>query len=380
MKIIDTKTAIEALKHNLLRIDECPEWSNTRYEAAARCMTEYALEYIFHVPSVITPDVARGDLLHSIIHGLWVLDEKSGLIIPGYSSYDACIGSATRDWYWNFVREERPRDRSEIEWKSKGQRFGKWYIGEIANIMGMVYTKYLHEERPVASELEIHGVEVNGIRLMAKIDELRFIKINGREKLAVIDHKSGRRNYGDEYYLKNNTQMTTYLLCLYHALQDINSGIHRLCPEKLKRFVGMSLEDFLENTVIGIHHLVEPKRKSEEDHKEETKVYFLDPPRELVDFREFSLAARSRQSAIKRRDFCSNRNKCGTCFKKYSCRNFDMAEIFGTEYRPEQEELFDFSDIQRRIKPQIYIINNIKVRKARRQKIMRFPKTQPIAN
>ena len=108
-KITDTQTAIEALKKGLLQIDEYPEWSNTRYEAAARCMTEYALNYIFHAPSVITPDVARGDLLHNMIHHLWVLDEKTGLMVPGYSSYDACIGSTGRDWKWRFVLSGKSR-------------------------------------------------------------------------------------------------------------------------------------------------------------------------------------------------------------------------------------------------------------------------------
>lgn len=370
IKIVDTETAIKALRAGEIIIDDHPIFSNTRTEISSRCMKQYALNYFFHVPAKITPDVARGDLLHKVEHALWVIDEKTGLLVPGYKSYESCVKCTRRDWNFQYAVPGKSPKGSEIEWKSRGQRYGNWYANEVANLAGLIYSRFLIEEPRIFSELEINGVEIKAenkedtLYLMAKLDEVRTKMTEHGLKIVIRDHKSGLRNYSNPDFLDTNTQMTHYAICLHAALQDSTSEVYKM-PE-LKNFRNMSLEDFLQNLIIQINHISDYRKNKEEDQQAITQLY--ETTRTMRDVKELLYRLRSTQSALRRRDFPENRLRCPACFwKGQACRSFDMQAIFHDDYR-KTSPLFANSDVlvDTSFKP--------KVKKYRKQKTMRFPK------
>ena len=63
--------AQELDKKPLLRVIENPIWSPTRLDLAELCMKAYWFQYVFHMPHSITPDIARGKLMHRMIERFW---------------------------------------------------------------------------------------------------------------------------------------------------------------------------------------------------------------------------------------------------------------------------------------------------------------------
>lgn len=346
-----------------LRVDEHPIWSPTRLDTAESCMKFYWLKYVKHVHLEINSSICRGKLLHSSIENFWKKDKETGLIVPKYS-YSGFIGRIVGDWkrFYAQGREPGGKKMDNVAWDYPGQEWDKNYIGEIAEIAGKVYTRYLQEEPCLAAEATLYG-EIEGIKIMAKIDEIR-------KGLVVRDHKSGYKK-PREKYLNNNIQMTDYLVCLYMALQNPKSQISR---EVFPEDVGIGLEDFLKQASIEIHHLPgilrsprmnKQTKQWEVPELKESITGIYQAKRNLDSINDFVFALKSNEKAIRDRDFHPTKGRnCDFCLARKVCDNYDPEKEHNDELR-RNVPLFAFSNLR---------FQNMKHKEERigRQKIMRF--------
>jgi len=226
-----------------LKVDETPCWSPTRLGADDRCKKSYWFQYFRHLKHTITSNIAIGKLEHRMIENFWKQDPDTRLLLPGYKSYQSFVNSAVRDWKFLYV-ERGESDGQKIEWsKYDGNGYSSWLIGRIAEIAGMIYTRYMNEEPRLETEVSMQG-EIDDIEIMAIADELR-------KDLVIRDHKSGKMKIG-EYFLKNNNQMTLNLMCLFNCLQ---SPYTTIIPEIYPKYKGIGLDEFLDIAKIEIHDI-----------------------------------------------------------------------------------------------------------------------------
>ncbi len=340
-------------RKNILTVQEHPIWSPTRLDCAEECMKSYWFNYIKHVPHNVNPSIARGRLIHSLIENFWKTDEKSGLLIPTSKSREGFMGRAAGDWKRNYAKTGTCGNQ-KIDWDYQGQQWDINYINEIRDISRRVYNRLTTEEPRLAAEVTLH-VEYEGLKFMAKIDELR-------KDLVIRDHKSGYKT-PREHYLDKNIQMTDYMLCLWVSLQDPRSTASQLYPEH----TGISLEDFLETSRVEIHHL--PRRRN--CAPEEENITQLYPATRTVEsFNDLVKATRSKESALERRDFHPTKGRhCDYCFWAKDCEKYNPEKEHEGEYEKEMP-LFAHTGIENKSfgkPPQ-------KVRRSPKQKTMRLMK------
>jgi hypothetical protein len=340
-----------------LHVQEHPIWSPTRLDLAETCMKAYWFQYVKHIKHSITPDIARGKLIHSLIEKFWRYDEDKKLLVPGYKSYESFVNCAIRDWKYQFARTGES-DGQKIDWDYKGQQWSKKFLGELADVMGRVYSRYIIERPRLAAEVEIKG-EIEGIKISAKIDELR-------EDLVIRDHKSGRKT-PREHYLDKNMQMTDYLVCLFIALHDINSPIATtLFPD----YTFISLDEFLKIATIEIHHLPEHQTKEEKEigrRQHMTAIYSAKRTRASINDFVSSLQAKEKQLA--ERDFHPSKGRnCDFCFYRNECNSYDPQKEHETEFAV-KNPLFTYANLT--FKPPVQ-----KTTTKRLQRTFRFSKLE----
>jgi hypothetical protein len=300
-----------------LKVNENPLWSPSRFGVADRCMKGYWFQYVFHLKHTIPSGVAIGKLEHRMIENFWKKDPSSGLLVPGYKSYESFVNSAVRDWKFYYVKTGESEGQ-RIEWgQYDGKGYAPWLIGRIAESMGMVYTRYMEEEPRLGAEIRMEG-EVEGIKIMAIADELR-------RGLVIRDHKSGNRRIG-EYFVKNNTQMTVCLMCLFNCLQ---SPFSEVVPKAYPEYVGISLDEFLDIARVEIHDI---SVKWSKDGMREATTEIHEEKRTEQDFYEVLEFIQSKQRALRERDFSPSKDNCDYCFYKRDCHNYDPNEYHENEY------------------------------------------------
>ena len=308
--------AQELDKKPLLRVIENPIWSPTRLDLAELCMKAYWFQYVFHMKHSITPDIARGKLMHRMIEKFWQRDERSGLLVPGYSSYSAFVNSAVRDWRHNFAKTGET-DGQRIEWDFRGQAWSREFIGNLAAMAGRVYSRYLVEEPRLATEVDLK-VTFDGVRLSAKIDELR-------RKLTIRDHKSGFK-MPKEHYLDKNIQMTDYSLCLWLSLQDERSTASQVYPG----YVGIPLDEFLEVSTIEVHHLAEARPI---DGRREAMTRIYSAKRTERSFEDLIETIHAKNKSLQERDFHPTKGRhCEYCFFRNVCNSYNPHDYHENEY------------------------------------------------
>lgn len=339
---------------NEIVVEEHPEWSPTRLDLAELCMKSYWFQYIKRIPHTINSSIARGKLLHRIIENFWKIDETTNSLTQGYSSYESFVNSAVRDWKFQFAKTSES-DGQKIEWDFKGQQWSPRFIGDIANTAGRIYSRYIAEEPRLASEFEIKG-KFEGIKIFAKIDELR-------KEIVIRDHKSGYKKHG-EFYLKNNIQMTAYMMCVFCALQEPTAKISKIYPE----FIGISLDEFLEIASIEIHDV---SAKKEGELKEPRTIIYPAKRREQ-DFIELTQTIKIKEKQLRERDFHPTKGKhCDYCFYKKNCDDYNPVE----EHKNELERnapLFAYAGLDMNSIQGFKDSYNPKIKRPRRQKIMRY--------
>ena len=345
-----------------LRVEEHPDWSPTRLDTAELCMKFYWLKYIKHVKYPINSSMVRGKLLHYEIENFWKKDEETGLLVPKYS-YSGFIGRTIGDWkrFYAKGKEIGGGKMDEVEWDYDGQQWDKKYHGEIAEMAGRVYSRYLQEEPRIKSEVELHA-EFEGLRIMAIIDELR-------KNLVVRDHKSGYKK-PTEKYLENNIQMTDYLLCLFIALSDIRSPISR---EVYPDYFSIPLNEFLDRASIEIHHVPRsstfPKFDKESGTwdfpKKPAQTEIYPANRNIQSINDLVLQLQAKERQIREREFIPRKGRhCGDCLARNICNDYSPEEEHNEELRRNMP-LFAYSNLA---------FGNMKKEpgKTDKQKIMRF--------
>lgn len=316
-----------------LVVDEHPLWSPTRLDTAETCMKYYWMIYVKKLRFHITPAIARGKLFHYMVEHFWKIDPHgNALPIPKYS-YEGFVNVAGGVWKRYFSRGIYPGAKKSakpdvIDWDYKGQQWDSNYIGEIQEIAGKIYTRYVHEEPRVGAEVRLGGV-FEGVRLMAIIDEVR-------KGPTIRDHKSGVKR-PQQYYLEKNIQMTDYLVCLYMALKDKRSHVSSAFPE----YYNTSLEDFLDVATIEIHHLAGrtyPKLNKETkcfeypEKEPETGIYTA--KRTVQSVNDLVLQIQVKERQLRAREFPSHGGRqCDFCLGKHAC----------SSYNPEQEHAMELS-------------------------------------
>jgi hypothetical protein len=299
-----------------LKVIENPSWSPTRV-LTADCMKRYWLQYVYHLNYAVNSAIAVGKLDHRMIENFWKEDPDTGLLVPGYKSYESFVNSALRDWKFSYARTGTSGGQ-KIEWgKYDGNGYSKFLLGKIAESMGMVYTRYVDEEPRLEAEVKMEG-EIEGIKIMAIADEFR-------KDLVIRDHKSGNRKIG-EYYLKNNIQMTICSMCLF---EDLQSGFGGIAQRAYPEYVGIRLDEFLDIARVQIHD-ISAKWVKNEMHEPITKVY--EEKRTEQDFNEVIQFIQSRQKALRERDFFSSKSNCDYCFFNGDCSNYDPNDYHQGEY------------------------------------------------
>jgi len=325
-----------------LKVDEHPVWSPSRLDLAEMCMKAYWLKYVKHVKPIITASTARGKLIHSMIESFWKKD-KYGKIIPEPKfCYSGFVNTGVARWtrfYANPQKGEKsPVD--EIKWDFPGQQWSKFFKGELVDMLGRVYNRYITEEPRLEAEITFLA-EAEGIKIMAIIDELR-------KDLIIRDHKSGYKKPSPEYLAKN-IQMTDYLLCLFISLQDINSVVSRkIYPTHF----GISLEEFLKIATIEIHHLPDINRPYF-NRKEAVVVYPQKDPmtsiytakRTPYNIEDFIDTLKAKEKSIAERDFHPTQGRhCEGCFMKADCDKYDPKKEHANELERNMP-LFSYSNL-----------------------------------
>lgn len=332
-----------------LKIDENPWWSPTRTKKAEKCMKEYWFEYILHLEHQVPSSAVIGKHNHIMIQNFWKEEPYTKKLVPGYKSYESYINSSMRDWKFYYAKTGEI-DGKKIEWRDyDGNGWGKGLIGRIAETAGIVYTRYMNEEPRLKAEFEMRG-EFDGIKIMARVDELR-------ENLVIRDHKSGNEKIR-EYFLRNNVQMTLCAMCLFECLQNPYSIASKIYP----KYRSISLDEFLDILMIEIHD-ISPKWPTKEGiHKPITKIY--NAKRTEQDFHDVIQIIESKQKALKERDFHPSKENCDFCFYRDDCNNYSPTEYHKNEYKKNFPLFADAGLFFDNYKP--------KIAKKRLQRIMRF--------
>lgn len=326
-----------------LPVEERPIWSPSRLDLAETCMKAYWLKYVKKRRPLISPSTARGKLIHSMIENFWKIDKSTGLIIPEPKfSYGGFVNMGIAQWRFNYASEKRKEKRptDEIKWDFKGQQWSKSFEGELADMLGRIYNRYINEEPRVDAEVELYA-EIEGIKIMAIIDELR-------RDLVIRDHKSGYAKPNQEY-LNKNIQMTDYLLCLFIALQDSNSKIYQ---ETYADYAGIGLKEFLDTASIEIHHLPDMNRP----YFSRKTGEFVYPERDVMtsihtakrteqSIADFVESLQSKEKALRERDFHAHQGRhCGFCFFREECDKYDPKKEHASELE-RNLPLFSYSNL-----------------------------------
>lgn len=327
-----------------LCVEEHPIWSPTRLDLAETCMKSYWLKYVKKISPLISASTARGKLIHSMIEHFWKTDPKTGLIIPEPKfSYEGFVNMGVANWKRYYASDNPPggkKPTDEIRWDYPGQKWDKHFTGELGDMLGRIYNRYMEEEPRLEAEIPLHA-EVEGIKIMAIIDELR-------KYLIIRDHKSGYASMSPEY-LRKNIQMTDYMLCLFIALQDSN---HKLYRETYADYAGIGLEEFLDIAEIEIHHLPNNSRPyySRKIHdfvypEKEIKTQIHITKRNVKSIEEFVDSLKAKEKCLCERDFHPHQGRhCGFCFFKDNCDKYDPKK----EHADELERnlpLFSFANL-----------------------------------
>jgi len=300
-----------------LKVNENPLWSPTRLKTAIDCMKAYWFQYVFHLKYSINSGIAVGKLIHRMMENFWKKDPDTGLLVPGYKSYESFVNSAMRDWK-HYYAKTGESEGQKIEWsKYDGNGYSRSLIGRIAEMAGIIYTRYMNEESRLETEVEMEG-EVEGIKIMAIVDELR-------KDLVIREHKSGYRKIG-EYFIKNNNQMTLCSLCLFNCLQ---SPYTTIVPKIYPKYKDISLDEFLDISKIEIHD-ISPGWPKDGIHKSVTEIYTT--KRTEQDFYDVIETIVSKQRALKERDFSPSKENCDSCFYKRDCDKYDSVKYHENEY------------------------------------------------
>lgn len=329
-----------------LKIDENPWWSPTRIRIMEDCKKKYWFEYIFHLKHKVPSSFIIGKHNHKINEKMWLEEPYTKKLIPGYKSYESCVKISVRDWKFKYAKTGEC-EGMKIEWnKYDANGWGKRLIGRIAETAGISYTRAMNEEPRLKSELEMK-VEFDGIKIMARVDELR-------KNLVIRDHKSGREEI-KEYFLKKNIQMTLCAMCLFASLQESS-----IASEIYSQYKGISLNEFLDALVIEINDIY--PRVENGVHKSTSKIYLS--KRTEKDFNDAIEIIEAGKKTLKDRDFHPSKENCDFCVYKRDCDKYEPLDYHENEYE-KNFPLFASVGI---------LINNCKpkVKKRRLQKTFRF--------
>lgn len=300
-----------------LNVEENPWWSPSRLAVMERCKKEYWFKYVRHLDSKISTEAAVGKHNHRIAERTWLESDKG--LVPGYKSYDSCIGASVGNWKYLYALPGKVEGR-EINWKDyEGQGFARWLLGRIAETAGIIYNRFLSEEPRLKAEVKMQA-ELEGLKIMVIADELR-------KNLVIRDHKSGNEKIG-EYFLKNNIQMTLCSMCLFECLQKPYTIASDIYPE----FAGISLDEFLERATLEINDIC--PRTHEGIHKSNSVIY--PAKRTERDFQDAIRIIQAGNKSLRERDFHASRKDCDFCDYRAACNDYHPEDYHVNE----QEKLF----------------------------------------
>jgi len=299
-----------------LKVDENPFWSPTRLGTMEKCRKAYWFEYVKHLKYMVPSAVAIGKHNHRIAEKMWLADShNSKILVPGYSSYSACVNTSVGNWK-HFYASTGKMEGRVIDWGDYDCRgYSPRLFGRIAETAGLIYTRGMNEEPRLASEIEIK-VEFEGLKIMARIDELR-------KGLIIRDHKSGGERIG-EYFVKNNLQLTLCAMCLFQALQEPYTLVSDIYPEHAE----INLDRFLDVLNVEINDIFPRTEKGV--RKSNSVIY--PAKRTEKDFHDVIAMIQSARESLRKRDFHPSRENCDYCFYKKDCNSYNPEDYHAGEY------------------------------------------------
>ncbi|MEM4181982.1 MAG: PD-(D/E)XK nuclease family protein [Candidatus Pacearchaeota archaeon] len=321
----------EEIDYNNIFVEENPAWSQTSVKCMGICPKQYFFSRVLKLQRKATPDMIRGTIIHGMIEKFWKEENGVYIPVPRYGNEDSFAGVA-RSRIANARREAYRTGRTRdglIDENILSILWSKRFIEETEEMARLVYRRYTTEDEieRVASgkrlaELSLSGeVDFDGkkISYTTKIDEVL-------PPIVLRDHKTGYTKMPSEFVHKD-LQFSLYALALWSEIQKLNSPLQKDYGD----YYGMSLDEFLENLEIQIHHIPPVLRMREKGLPESeipTESLFIPTKRNSEQIKELLRTIISYTEILKRKDF---RQTTDTSVCTYKCGYTEICPAINPE-------------------------------------------------